>query len=55
MLGDVKVKYLDDTVDVNSVTGSDFSSYFKGSELVVAGKVLDDRVSNVISQVYHAR
>ena len=51
LLAEVKLTYLDDTVDPDSLTTSDFASYFQGSELVVAGKLADDGVSNVISQV----
>lgn len=51
LLADIVINYLDNTVDPNTVTDTSFPSYFKGSEIIVAGKLKNDKVSNLISQV----
>ena len=50
-MSNVKVRYLDGAVDIDSVTTTDFSTLFDGGELVIAGRLADTDVSNVISQV----
>ncbi|KAL4227174.1 Inter-alpha-trypsin inhibitor heavy chain [Mactra antiquata] len=41
LLNNVSVSYLGDIIEDDSVTQSDFKSYFQGSEMVVAGKLVD--------------
>lgn len=41
LLSEVKVKYLNDTVDSESVVGSNAETYYDGSEVMVLGKVND--------------
>lgn len=41
LLNNVSVKYLGDSVDDESITKSNFKNYFKGTELVVAGRLTD--------------
>ena len=47
LLLNVQFKYQENVIDNNAVTDTTFPSYFKGSELVVAGKLMDELV-NVI-------
>ena len=44
LLLNVQFSYQEDVVDNNAVTDTRFPSYFKGSELVVAGKLMDELV-----------
>ncbi|ELT99546.1 hypothetical protein CAPTEDRAFT_222769 [Capitella teleta] len=46
VMSDIKIRYLEDSVSPDSVTTTDFSAFFRGSEIVVAGK-LTDRLSNL--------
>lgn len=46
VMSDVKVRYIGDDVENGSLTNSNFSTFFQGSELVVAGK-LKDRVNTL--------
>ena len=47
LLTKVQATYLDDAVDPASVTQSSFKNYFNGSELVIAGKLLDTSASSL--------
>ncbi len=51
LLSKVQIKYLGDAVDDESLTGSDFRTFFQGSELIVAGRLKDNDVSNILTQV----
>ena len=42
LLHNIDIQYADNAIDVNSVTQTSFISYFKGTELVVAGKLNND-------------
>uniref|UniRef100_A0ABM0M5Z2 Inter-alpha-trypsin inhibitor heavy chain H3-like n=1 Tax=Saccoglossus kowalevskii TaxID=10224 RepID=A0ABM0M5Z2_SACKO len=44
LLFDVDIQYLGDNVEENSMTQSTFPNYFNGSELVVAGRLVDNDV-----------
>lgn len=50
LLSDIKIRYLDDSVIGEMVTGTDFPAYFRGSEIVVAGK-LKDSANNLALKV----
>ncbi|XP_045166399.2 inter-alpha-trypsin inhibitor heavy chain H3-like [Mercenaria mercenaria] len=52
LLNNVSVKYLEDAVDDESLTKSEFKNYFKGSELVVAGKLSDSRAANLDLEIF---
>ncbi|XP_062582779.1 inter-alpha-trypsin inhibitor heavy chain H4-like [Saccostrea cucullata] len=41
LMRNISFKYVDGTLNESTVTQTDFNTYFKGSELVVAGKVED--------------
>ncbi|XP_076469052.1 inter-alpha-trypsin inhibitor heavy chain H3-like [Babylonia areolata] len=41
LLTQVQAKYLDDSVDPASLTRSSFKNFFNGSEIIIAGKLLD--------------
>ena len=47
LLLNVQFSYQEDVVDNNAVTDTRFPSYFKGSELVVAGKLMDELVDAI--------
>ena len=50
-MSDLKIRYLDNTVNVDSVTQTDYSNWFNGTEIVIAGKLKDNSVNNIIAQV----
>jgi hypothetical protein len=50
-MSNVSVQYLGDSVDDESLTQTEFGKYFKGSELVVAGKLTDSMSSTVNLQI----
>ena len=50
-MSDLKIRYLDNTVNVDSVTQTDYSNWYNGSEIVIAGKLKDNSVNNIIAQV----
>ncbi|KAK7490609.1 hypothetical protein BaRGS_00018212 [Batillaria attramentaria] len=47
LLTGVQAKYLDGTVDVESLTQSSFKNYFNGSEIIIAGKLLDNSLRSL--------
>ena len=51
LLSDLRVRYLDNTVNIDSVTQTDYSNWFNGTEIVIAGKLKDNSVNNIIAQV----
>ena len=51
LLTDVKINYLGNTVDKETVTPTCFLNFFEGSEIVVAGKLRDMTADNIVSQV----
>lgn len=55
LLFNIAIRYLDDAVDADTLTGNNFISYFDGKELVVAGKVADDYQGNSIVAVVEGR
>lgn len=52
LLRNVSFSYLDNEVEENSVTQTDFPTYFSGSELVVAGKLKTTAVKEMELAVY---
>ena len=46
VLSDIKIRYLENCVDESTITDTDFSAFFKGSEIVIAGK-LNPNVNNM--------
>ncbi|XP_045166392.2 inter-alpha-trypsin inhibitor heavy chain H3-like [Mercenaria mercenaria] len=52
LLNNVSVKYLGDAVDDESLTKAEFKNYFKGSELVVAGKLTDAGAPTVDLEIF---
>ena len=50
VLSDIKIRYLGDSVDENTITQTDFSAFFRGSEILVCGK-LNDNVNNMALKV----
>ncbi|XP_072017534.1 inter-alpha-trypsin inhibitor heavy chain H3-like [Amphiura filiformis] len=42
LLYNIDIQYTDNAIDINSVTQTNFISYFKGTELVVAGKLSNE-------------
>ncbi len=44
MLSNVKFQYVGEAFENSSLTKTDFKTYFKGSEYVIAGKIADDKV-----------
>ena len=50
LLSDIKIRYLGDTVDENTITETDFSAFFRGSEIIVAGK-LKNNINNLSLKV----
>ncbi|KAJ8046223.1 Inter-alpha-trypsin inhibitor heavy chain H3 [Holothuria leucospilota] len=51
LMYNINIRYLNDAVDTNSLTGGNFISYFEGKELVVAGKVADNFRGNSLDVV----
>lgn len=49
ILHNINVQYLDDAVDMETVTKTSFLSYFEGTELVIAGKIKEDYQGDVLS------
>ena len=45
------MRYLDNTVNIDSVTQTDYSNWFNGTEIVIAGKLKDNSINNIIAQV----
>ncbi|XP_045167329.2 inter-alpha-trypsin inhibitor heavy chain H3-like [Mercenaria mercenaria] len=52
LLNNVSVKYLGDAVDDETLTKSEFKNYFKGSELVVAGRLADAETPTVDLEIF---
>ena len=42
MMSNIKVRYITDDIDEESMTETDFSAFFQGSEIVVAGRLKND-------------
>lgn len=51
LMYNINIRYLNNAVDDDSLTGGNFISYFQGKELVVAGKVADDFRGNSLDVV----
>ena len=49
LLYNIDIQYTDNAIDVNTVSQTNFISYFKGTELVVAGKLNDEIQIDVLS------
>ena len=47
LLTKVKAKYLGDAVDPESLTQSSFKNYLNGSEIIIAGKLLDNAAQSL--------
>lgn len=52
LVSNVTFRYLDDAVVKNTVTNVIFPNYYAGSELVVAGRLSDNSISNVGMSVH---
>ena len=50
-MSDIQVTYIGDGVDPQSLTELDFPNYFDGSELIVAGKLVDNSINTITTQV----
>ena len=51
LLSGVNIQYLDGTSNKTSLTTNSFENFFDGSEIVVAGKILDNTVSRFVSNI----
>ena len=51
ILNDVKIKYVGNTISEDSLTDDSFHNYFDGSEIIVAGKLKDNSIDNLVIQV----
>ncbi|XP_070558043.1 inter-alpha-trypsin inhibitor heavy chain H3-like [Ptychodera flava] len=51
LLFDVDIQYPSGNVEENTVTQSAFRNYFNGSEIVVAGKLVENNVANLVANV----
>ena len=51
LLANVSIDYDSSKVDENTITTSNYNSLFDGSEIVVAGQLVDNSVSNLISNI----
>ena len=46
-MNNIKVTYVGDSIDPESLTEADFPNYFDGSELIVAGKLRDNSINTI--------
>ena len=51
LLSGVNIQYLDGTSNKTSLTTNSFENFFDGSEIVVAGEIMDNTVSRFVSNI----